>query len=56
MDREVLSTSERLTKINTCIVPKEPHTDEIHQQISHSRDYQVMPRSWSNYRSKENDQ
>lgn len=46
----------RHTQINASIIPEEPDTNEIDQQICHSWDYQVMPRSWSHEPLEKNDQ
>lgn len=32
----ILTAMKMLTKINTCIIPEEPNTDEIHQQVCDS--------------------
>lgn len=47
----LLLSYNRLTKINACIIPEEPDTNEIHQQICNSRDNQVMPKNYTYQRS-----
>lgn len=41
--KEISNLQEELTKINTSIIPEEPDTNKIHQQICHCRNNQVMP-------------
>lgn len=42
-EKKNVALPEELTKIYTCVIPEEPDTNKVHQQIRHCRNNQVMP-------------